>query len=144
MLGFNLRPHTNGRKTGQKWWDYYDQETMELTLEMYEMDFEVFGYERTIQQRPELVPPKKDRRIILESSKYQQFSRNSLIDTDGSRISQRDLFGSVRESVSNEAKSTRSRPLKQSLMEGNKDELLFALAGFRFSDVVEVDEDKLD
>jgi len=138
------RPHTNSRKTGQKWWDFYDQETMELTLEMYAMDFEVFGYERTIKQRPDLIPPKKDRGVIMEMSKFDGFSRNSLRDSSGARVSQRGLFSSVRSSVRSNAESARST-LKQSVMEGNKDELLGALVGFRyFSEVTEVDEDKLE
>mmetsp|Transcript_28360 Transcript_28360/g.48238 ORF Transcript_28360/g.48238 Transcript_28360/m.48238 type:complete len:439 (-) Transcript_28360:1149-2465(-) len=137
-------PHTNSRKTGQKWWDFYDQETMELTLEMYAMDFEVFGYERTIKQRPDLIPPKKDRGVIMEMSKFDGFSRNSLRDSSGARVSQRGLFSSVRSSVRSNAESARST-LKQSVMEGNKDELLGALVGFRyFSEVTEVDEDKLE
>jgi hypothetical protein len=27
-------PHTNSRKTSQKWWELYDQETMELTYQL--------------------------------------------------------------------------------------------------------------
>jgi len=139
-------PHTNSRKTGQQWWDFYDQETMELTLEMYGMDFEVFGYERTIKQRPDLVPPKKDRGVILTMSKYDGFSRNSLLGTDGIRLSQRSLFNSVKSSVRSDAEDARrNHTLKQSLIEGNKDELLGALVRFRFfSEVAEVDEDKLE
>jgi hypothetical protein len=138
------RPHTNSRETGQKWWDFYDQETMELTLEMYGMDFEVFGYERTIKQRPDLVPPKKDRSIMLEMSKYDGFSRNSSLGTDGIRLSQRSLFSSVRSSI-NADNARKSYTLKQSLIEGNKDELFGALVGFRFfSEVAEVNEDKLE
>jgi hypothetical protein len=119
---------------------------MELTLEMYGMDFEVFGYERTIKQRPDLVPPKKDRGVILTMSKYDGFSRNSLLGTDGIRLSQRSLFNSVKSSVRSDAEDARrNHTLKQSLIEGNKDELLGALVRFRFfSEVAEVDEDKLE
>ena len=119
---------------------------MELTLEMYEMDFEVFGYERTIKQRPDLVPPKKDRGVVLEMSKYNGFSRNSSVGTDGLRLSQQSLFSSVRSSMRSDAEnSMRIHTLKQSLMEGNKDELLGLLVGFRhISEVDEVDEDKLE
>eukprot|EP00985_Skeletonema_marinoi_P014326 scaffold7246_cov136-Skeletonema_marinoi.AAC.12 len=35
------------------------------------MDFEVFGYERTIKQRPDLIPPKKDRGVIMSLWKCQ-------------------------------------------------------------------------
>lgn len=139
-----LRPHTNSRKTGLKWWDFYDQETMELTLEMYGKDFEVFGYERTIKQRPDLVPPKKDRGLLLQLAKFDGFSRNSLRDSTGARCSQRDFYSSVRSSVRSDAEIA-SRTMRQSLMEGNKDEFLGALVKFRFvSDVAEEDEDKLE
>ena len=47
-------PHANSRKTRQKWWDFYDQETMELTYELYKLDFEVFGYNLFIKERPDL------------------------------------------------------------------------------------------
>lgn len=50
-------PHTNKRATGKKWHDYYDQETMDLTYEMYKQDFAVFNYDRAIPQRPDLAPP---------------------------------------------------------------------------------------
>mmetsp|Transcript_6609 Transcript_6609/g.14640 ORF Transcript_6609/g.14640 Transcript_6609/m.14640 type:complete len:343 (+) Transcript_6609:241-1269(+) len=37
-------PHTNKRATSQKWYDYYDQPTLDLAYEMYKTDFEIFGY----------------------------------------------------------------------------------------------------
>ena len=119
---------------------------MELTYELYKMDFEVFGYDLFIKQRPDLIPPKKDRSVMLNSSRFDSFSRNSLISLDGVRTSQRSLFSSVRSSVRSDAECARkSHTLKQSLMTGDKDELLGALVGFRFfSQVEEVDEDKLD
>ncbi|KAL7501689.1 hypothetical protein ACHAWT_009558 [Skeletonema menzelii] len=138
-------PHTNSRKTGQKWWDFYDEETMKLTLEMYGMDFEIFGYERTIKQRPDLVPPKKDRGLCMQMAKFNGFSRNSLRNSTGARVSQRDFYGSVRSSVRSDADIARSRTVKQNLMEGNKDELLGALVRFRvFSEVAEEDDHKLE
>lgn len=140
------RPHTNSRKTGQQWWDFYDQETMNLTYEMYHMDFEVFGYDLFIKQRSDLVPPKRSRNVILKSNKFDSFSRNSLVGFDGLRMSQQSLFSSVKSSVRSDAESARKiHTLKQSLIEGNKDELLGAFIGFRsFSEVTEVDEHKLD
>jgi len=119
---------------------------MELTLELYEMDFAVFGYERSIEKRPDLVPPKKDRRSIMKTSKFDRFSRNSLRDATGARVSQRGLFSSVRSSVRMDAKSARSRTLRQSLIEGDTDELLGALVRFRYCSEVdeEHDEDKLE
>lgn len=50
-------PHTNSRKTTKSWYDYYDQETLDLTYEMYQQDFEVFDYEPILAQRPDLQPP---------------------------------------------------------------------------------------
>jgi len=145
MEPFLPRPHTNSRKTGQKWWDFYDEETMKLTLEMYGMDFEIFGYERTIKQRPDLVPPKKDRGLCMQMAKFNGFSRNSLRNSTGARVSQRDFYGSVRSSVRSDADIARSRTVKQNLMEGNKDELLGALVRFRvFSEVAEEDDHKLE
>merc|ERR1712157_212304 len=50
-------PHTNKRAAGKKWWDYYTQETLDLTFEMYKQDFTVFNYDSAIPQRPDLEPP---------------------------------------------------------------------------------------
>ena len=50
-------PHTNSRQTTKKWYDYFDQETLDLTYEMYQQDFEVFDYEPILAQRPDLQPP---------------------------------------------------------------------------------------
>ena len=49
-------PHANGRKKKMHWSEYYSQETMDLVLEMYDEDFEVFQYDREIPGRKELVP----------------------------------------------------------------------------------------
>lgn len=110
------------------------------------MDFAVFGYDRSIEQRPDLVPPKKDRRFSMKMAKFDVFSRNSLRDSTGARVSQRGLFSSVRSSVRKDAEIARSRTLTQSLMEGDTDELLGALVRFRFCSEVEEehDEDKLE
>jgi hypothetical protein len=53
-------PHVNQRATSKKWYDYYDQECLDLTYEMYHMDFKVFGYDTKITDRPDLLPPKGD------------------------------------------------------------------------------------
>ncbi|CAB9528392.1 expressed unknown protein [Seminavis robusta] len=50
-------PHTNARKTTKKWFEYFDQETLDLTYEMYQHDFVVFGYSPTLTQRTDLQPP---------------------------------------------------------------------------------------
>ena len=50
-------PHANKRKTSKPWYELYDQETLDLTYEMYSVDFEIFEYSTTIQQRPDLHAP---------------------------------------------------------------------------------------
>jgi hypothetical protein len=50
-------PHTNSRTTTKKWFEYYTQETLDRTYEMYQHDFEVFGYSPIMTQRPDLQPP---------------------------------------------------------------------------------------
>jgi len=51
-------PHDNKRSTTTPWYEYYDQETLNLTYEMYHRDFEIFGYDIVLKQRPDLeVPP---------------------------------------------------------------------------------------
>lgn len=50
-------PHENKRKTKTPWYDYYDQETLNLTFEMYHRDFEVLGYNADMEQRPDLEKP---------------------------------------------------------------------------------------
>lgn len=49
-------PHANSRKKKMPWQQYYTQETMDLVLEMYEEDFNIFGYDKFIPKRSELVP----------------------------------------------------------------------------------------
>jgi len=51
-------PHTNSRAGGKKWHDYYTQETLDLVYEMYQTDFEVFGYSPLLEQRSDLQAPK--------------------------------------------------------------------------------------
>ena len=50
-------PHTNRRDSGKKWFEYFDQETVNMTYEMYKQDFLVFGYSATLSQRPDLKRP---------------------------------------------------------------------------------------
>jgi hypothetical protein len=50
-------PHANSRKTTKKWFEYYDQETLDLTYEMYQHDFVVFNYSPELAQRTDLKPP---------------------------------------------------------------------------------------
>jgi hypothetical protein len=50
-------PHDNKRKTSKPWYEYYDQHTLNLTYEMYQIDFEIFQYSSSIDKRPDLHPP---------------------------------------------------------------------------------------
>ncbi|KAL3911290.1 MAG: hypothetical protein SGILL_007338 [Bacillariaceae sp.] len=50
-------PHDNKRRTETPWYDYFDQETLNLTYEMYQRDFEVFNYSPKLEQRPDLDLP---------------------------------------------------------------------------------------
>jgi hypothetical protein len=50
-------PHINRRATEKKWFEYYDQKTLDLTYEMYRKDFEVFDYNPILTQRKDLQPP---------------------------------------------------------------------------------------
>uniref|UniRef100_A0A7S1WZV2 Sulfotransferase n=1 Tax=Tetraselmis chuii TaxID=63592 RepID=A0A7S1WZV2_9CHLO len=50
-------PHANKRSSSKKWWEYYDQETLNLTYEMYKDDFLVFGYSPQLEVRPDLESP---------------------------------------------------------------------------------------
>merc|ERR1712238_435488 len=50
-------PHANKRKTTKPWYDYYDQETLNMTHDMYQLDFEIFQYSPVIPQRPDLHCP---------------------------------------------------------------------------------------
>mmetsp|Transcript_32160 Transcript_32160/g.91236 ORF Transcript_32160/g.91236 Transcript_32160/m.91236 type:complete len:413 (-) Transcript_32160:402-1640(-) len=50
-------PHTNKRQTGKAWWEYFDQETLNITYELYKKDFLVFGYSPKLDKRPDLRSP---------------------------------------------------------------------------------------
>jgi hypothetical protein len=50
-------PHENKRRTKTPWYDYYDQETLNMTYEMYQRDFEIFNYSPKLEQRPDLTIP---------------------------------------------------------------------------------------
>eukprot|EP00951_Prasinocladus_malaysianus_P032867 scaffold322195_cov39-Prasinocladus_malaysianus.AAC.1 len=50
-------PHANKRGGQKKWWDFYDQESLEMTYDMYKKDFQVFGYSPKLEQRPDLASP---------------------------------------------------------------------------------------
>jgi hypothetical protein len=122
-------PHTNTRPTSQKWYHYYDQETMDLTYELYKQDFEIFGYDTAIKERPDLIPPKKDRRDAMQAMKFDRFSRNSLIDiTTGRRLSHASLFGSVKKTVRSDHVQKASQ-LRQSLLTHAREDILASMIG---------------
>ena len=122
-------PHTNSRPTSQKWHDYYDQETMELTYQLYKHDFDIFGYDTAIKERPDLIPPKQDRRDAMQAMKFDRFSRNSLLDvTTGSRLSRASLFGSVKKTVRSD-NVLRSSQLRQSLLSHPREDILASMIG---------------
>jgi len=135
-------PHTNSRKMSKKWYDFYDQETMDLTYEMYKRDFEVYAYDAAIKERPDLKPPRKNRRSALGALKFGSWSRNSYMNDEGMRVSQANLFGSVKSSE-RAAMQRRSSTtaLKRSLVAFDRDEILASVAGLRhnsdFSTVME-------
>ena len=49
--------NVNRRDKPKPWHEYYDQETLDKTYELYQMDFAIFGYITTIDERPDLKPP---------------------------------------------------------------------------------------
>lgn len=67
-------PHTNQRKTAMKWYEYYDQRTLDLVHEMYAKDFVVFEYSPVLEQRPDLNEPRQYR---LEQQKLEHLMRDS-------------------------------------------------------------------
>merc|ERR1712238_230503 len=70
-------PHTNKRKTTKPWYDYYDQETLNMTHDMYQLDFEIFQYSPVIPQRPDLhCPP-----IITNTNSLSQSVSKSMMAT---------------------------------------------------------------
>ena len=68
-------PRVNQRELEKPWYDYYDQETLNLTFEMYRMDFAVFHYSTTIAERPDLKPPALEP-IDVDSLGFETMSRN--------------------------------------------------------------------
>lgn len=56
-------PHANKRPRKLAWQKYYTQEIMDMVIDMYEKDFELFGYSKLIPTRPDLKPSK----ILVES-----------------------------------------------------------------------------
>ena len=67
-------PHTNARVTKKKWYEYYDQHTLNLVYEMYQHDFNVFDYSPILEQRPDLEPPA----LYLQKCKAQEQAQDDL------------------------------------------------------------------
>ena len=63
-------PHANKRPRKISWQKYYTQEIMDMVIDMYEKDFELFGYSKLIPTRPDLRPSK----IIVETPELQELS----------------------------------------------------------------------
>ena len=100
-------PHTNSRKSNKKWYEYFDQETMNMTYEMYKADFEAFGYPAEIEQRPDLVSPAPK----LVEPTVEKLRRNSAV-VNGRRVSKLLLF----QNASNRALSVRTSGLRSSVL----------------------------
>ena len=72
-------PHTNQRKTVKKWYEYYDQRTLDLVYEMYSEDFTVFEYSPVLEQRPDLKEPHS---YSVEQEHLEHLSRDSWSSSD--------------------------------------------------------------
>jgi hypothetical protein len=60
---------TNGNGgEAKKWYEYYDQESLNLTFELYQHDFEIFQYSPAISERPDLVSPQLAQDVLASSS----------------------------------------------------------------------------
>jgi len=71
-------PHANKRKTTKPWYEYYDQETLNMTHDMYQLDFEIFQYSTVIPQRPDLHCPPS---ITNINSLSQSVSKSMMVTT---------------------------------------------------------------
>ena len=67
-------PHTNQRKTVMKWYEYYDQRTLDLVYDMYAKDFVVFKYSPVLEQRPDLKEPQQH---LMEEENLEHLMRDS-------------------------------------------------------------------
>jgi len=89
-------PHTNQRKTAMKWYEYYDQRTLDLVHEMYAKDFVVFEYNPVLEQRPDLNEPRQYR---LEQQHLEHLMRDSW-SSSGNGERQKSIEKSVQSPVS--------------------------------------------
>ncbi|KAG7366068.1 sulfotransferase family protein [Nitzschia inconspicua] len=70
-------PHVNRRTTEKPWYEFYNQETLNLTFSMYRQDFEVFDYPVSLHQRPELKPPVPLIASIPLPKKFEKMQRDT-------------------------------------------------------------------
>eukprot|EP00924_Labyrinthula_sp_SR-Ha-C_P010108 maker-scaffold_40-snap-gene-2.71-mRNA-1 protein AED:0.08 eAED:0.16 QI:0/0/0.5/1/1/1/2/91/385 len=64
-------PHANKRVRKLPWQQFYDQETMDMCLEMYLEDFKQFNYDVKIQRRTDLVPKVQTEQEVLKQREPQ-------------------------------------------------------------------------
>lgn len=94
-------PHANARKTTKPWWEYYDQETLNLTYELYQHDFDVFQYSPVIKERPDLASPEESVVSSLSKASHTEPMRRDSVKSSA--------FSSVRREVLTRAESVTSR-----------------------------------
>ena len=89
-------PHDNKRKTIKPWYDYYDQHTLNLTYEMYQIDFEIFQYSSSIDKRPDLHSPQQvSETLSAQSVSKSTTSANTPPPTTPTRLSATPLPTSI-------------------------------------------------
>lgn len=112
-------PHTNARASSKKWFEYYDQETLDLVYDMYEKDFAVFNYSPVLTQRPELKPPK--------TYDPEALKKILITDFDEERAGSDELFESVRVPSAFDKRATFASSSKSSndQMSGSNKSLIF-------------------
>jgi len=91
-------PHKNARSSAsKKWYDYYDQRTLDLVHEMYEKDFTVFNYSPILSERPDLDPPAG---LIIKKADIESTADVSDNGDDDMDAMSRDSWSLSQESVS--------------------------------------------
>jgi len=75
-------PHTNKRSSKKKWFEYFNQRTLNMCYQMYKNDFYVFNYSPVIEQRPDLKSPVQglESEVLLQS-----MVRNSVLMSQADR-----------------------------------------------------------
>lgn len=95
-------PHTNSRAGGKKWHDYYTQETLDLVYEMYQTDFQVFGYSPLLEQRCDLQAPRlfnnKNNNNKSKNKTMQQQQEREEEEQEGQCVNEHDNSGRTEDS----------------------------------------------